>query len=355
MVTVARLVTTALLAGLVSALPPASPSTAAASAGTSSGGDVTRREVVFETANVNNTSVPCTPDGKGRPLRGTLVGPREEVLGSSADRINVLVHDRATGAWFWNLRSHPSYDYATKLAQRGETSLVLDRLGYDDNPLADGNDTCLGAQATILHQVVQHLRSAKYSYVGSDDKAPGAVQVVLHGHAVGAAIAELEAATFDDVDGLALMSWVDGGSSDRAREEDSQQSGVCAQGTQDYARFGTRKEFRSLYFRTAPAAVQRAATRRSNSVPCGDVLSLAQTELAAAQTTSEIEPPVLLLYGAKDALIRDDAASQQRDRFSSAERVRTRTLDGAGSALVLEKSAATTRRQVLRWLGSLDA
>ncbi len=349
MAPVVRLVLTALVAGLAT-LPLA---TAPAIAAGQSDADVVRRAVVFETTNANNTAVPCTPDGEVRKLRATLVGPRDEVHSASADRINVLVHDRATGSWFWNLRSNPSYDYATKLAQHGETSLVLDRLGYDDNPLADGNDTCLGAQATILHQVVQHLRSAKYSFADSDDKAPGAIQVVLHGHAVGAAIAQLEAATFDDVDGLALMSWVDGGASDRAREEDSEQSGTCLEG-QDYAQFGTRTEFRELYFTTASKQVQRAATERRNPGPCGDVLSLAQMELASARTTREIEPPVLLLYGSKDAMIRDGAAAAQADRYSSAERVRTRVLDGAGSALVLEKTAARTRGQVLRWLTSLD-
>ena len=345
-----RTLVTSLSLGLVAALatvPLASP----ASAGDAE--DVIRRAVRIEAVNSNQTSVPCTADGEAHKLRATLVGPRSEVLSSSVDRINVLVHDRSTGGWFWNLRNHPAYDYASRLARQGETSLVLDRLGYDANPLEDGNDTCLGAQASMLHQVVQHLRSSKYTFAGSHDKAPGAVQVVLHGHGLGAAIAQLEAAEFDDVDGLALMSWVDGGASDRARQEQSEQSGVCAEGSKDYARFGSRREFRSLYLRTAPRAVQRAATRRSNAGPCGDVLSLAQTELAAANTTSEIEPPVLLLYGGRDALIRDDAAAQQADRYTSAERVRTRTVAGAGSALVLEESAPRTRRQVLRWLRTL--
>ena len=50
--------------------------------------------------------------------------------------------------------------------------------------------------------------------------------------------------------------------------------------------------------------IRRVATERRNPGPCGDVLSLAQMELASAQTTREVEPPVLLLYGSKDAMIR---------------------------------------------------
>ena len=76
----------------------------------------------------------------------------------------MLVHDLGTGGWFWNLRTHPAYDCATRLAERGETSLVLDRLGYGASRLADGNATCLGAQVDMLHQVVQHLVSGQYRW-----------------------------------------------------------------------------------------------------------------------------------------------------------------------------------------------
>ena len=348
MARLARIVVTALTLGLLAGAP-LSPAGAVEGR---SGDDVVRRTVLFETANTNDTSVPCQSDGKSRVLRATLVGPREEVLSSTADRVNVLVHDRATGSWFWNLRSHPSYDYATLLAKHGETSLVLDRLGYGANPLEDGNDTCLGAQATILHQVVQHLRSGKYAFANSDSKAPGAVQVVLHGHAVGAAIAQLEAAEFDDVDGLVVMSWADQGASDRARQEDAQQSATCLEG-EDYAAFGTKKEFGRLYFRTAPDGVRATATGLRNPGPCGDVLSLAQLELASSYTTGQIEAPVLLMYGGRDAMFGEDAREQQAGRYTSSEGVTTRTVAKAGSALVLERSADRTRLQVRRWLGAL--
>src|SRR5690348_503724 len=124
MARLARIVVTALSLGLL-AVVPLSPASAA-----EQGGDVVRRTVLFEVANANTTSVPCQADGEQRTLMATMVGPRDEVLSSTADRVNLLVHDRSTGGWFWNLRSHPSYDYATKLARAGETSVVLDRLGY---------------------------------------------------------------------------------------------------------------------------------------------------------------------------------------------------------------------------------
>ena len=124
---------------------------------------VIRRDVVFTLTNTNETSVPCLADGATHTVSGTLVGPRDEVLGhAGSTRINILVHDAGTGGWFWDLAATPRFDYAGRLAERGETSLVLDRLGFDDSPLADGRSTCLGAQATMLHQVVQNVEAGIY-------------------------------------------------------------------------------------------------------------------------------------------------------------------------------------------------
>ncbi len=353
MVAIVRPLVAGLVAGVLAALP-LTPSVADDSPVAQRTSDVVSRKVVFEIENTNATAVACVPDGKSYKLRGELVGPRNEVLATDADRVNVLVHDLTAGSWFWHLRAHPSYDYATQLARAGETSLVLDRLGYDSSRLADGNATCLGAQADMLHQVVQHVRSGRYDFRNSTRGTPGAQHVVLHGHSVGAAIAQTEAAKFDDVDGLVLMSWTDSGASQRAVDEASQQSATCLQG-EDYATYGqTKKEFRQLLFASAPAPVQRTAASLRNPDPCGDALSLTQLVASLNLTTQDIEAPVLLLFGSKDALTRNDAAQQQAQAFSSSVEVTSRTVKGAGSALPLEKSAPTTRARVLRWLCSLD-
>lgn len=347
MVTVVRLVVVGLVGGLLAALPTgAAPASASPS-------DVVTRRVVFAVENTNATPVACTPDNRSYQLSAELVGPRREVLGANIDRVNVLVHDLTAGSWFWHLRRHPAYDYAGQLAAHGETSLVIDRLGYDESPLADGNATCLGAQADILHQVIQHLRSGHYLFRDSAEAVPGVQHVVTHGHSVGAAIAQIEAGTFDDVDGLVVMSWSDQGASQRAVDEASQQSQACLRGD-DYATFGQGpREFRRLLFATAPARVKRTATRRRNPSPCGDPLSLGQAVSASARTTPAIEAPVLLLFGGRDRLNRTDAARQQADAYADGVRVTRHTIAGAGNALPLERSAPVTRRQVLRWLATL--
>jgi hypothetical protein len=159
------LLTTGLAALLVA---PATPAGAAPRSPA-----VLSRQVAFEVENSNATAVLCAPDNQSYRLRGRLVGPRRDVLGrGDALRVNVLVHDLGTGPWFWNLRHHPAYDYATKLARNGETSLVLNRLGYGASPLENGDATCLGAQADMLHQVVQHLRSGSYDFTRAQGSTP---------------------------------------------------------------------------------------------------------------------------------------------------------------------------------------
>ena len=309
------------------------------------------RKVVFEVRNVNGTGVACLPDSDSYRLRGRMVGPRAEVNSADADRINALVHDGTTGSWFWNLRRHPTYDYATQLARRGETSVVLDRLGYGRSPLADGNATCLGAQADMLHQVVQHLRSGKYRFPGHDRSAPHAQRVVVHGHALGASIAQVEAGTYDDVDGLVLMSWSDSGPSQLALDAASRQSARCLEGA-DYAPLLTSaRSFRRALFATAPRAVQASSAGLRAPGPCGDVQSYSANQVASGLAAAEVEAPVLLLFGARDALSGEGAAERQADAYPTSVSVTTHVVRRAGSALpAREVSApdAEPRRRLAR-------
>ena len=66
------------------------------------------------------------------------------------------------GESFWSFAAAPRYDYAAALARAGHASVVIDRLGYGASGHPDGNQTCLGAQADIAHQIVGKLRSGDY-------------------------------------------------------------------------------------------------------------------------------------------------------------------------------------------------
>lgn len=351
----------ALTAGALAVPPGAAAGTGTASFGATPGTagtvatarqarpKVASRAVEFTLTNVNETSVPCVADGEEYQVRGRLVRPRNAAR-NAVIRVNVLVHDAGTGAWFWNMKKAPGVDYATQLARKGETSLVLDRLGYDRSPLADGRSTCLGAQAQMLHQVVQHLYSGIYRYADGKGRPPHASHVVVHGHGTGATVAQLEAAEFDDTAGLVLMSSPSAVPSRLATSQLAAQTTRCLRG-EDYSSYGgSAQEFRSLLFVSAKAKVRRLATRQRNATPCGDVTSLAGAVTSATVGAAYVEVPVLLLTGARDARNRPLGAGEARLLFRSSEDVRTRTIAGAGSALPLEGRAGEVRRTVLRWL-----
>lgn len=317
---------------------------------------VSSRRVVFDLVNTNDSSVVCmpAPDGEEYRVRGTLVAPRAVLRGRQLLKtVNVLVHDAGTGGWSFNLKGNPTYDYASRLAAKGHTSLVLDRLGYDRSPIADGTDTCLGAQVHQLHQVVQHLRGGKYDFVGarSGSSSPHAFDVVLHGHGTGATIAQLEAARFDDVAGLVLLAPATTNPSQLALETVRGQGETCL--SAGFAAYGAdAAAYRALLFRTAPKAVQKKAVQLRNPTPCGDVSSLpsalAATTLGGSLGDMDVEVPVLQLLAGADARTNGGGAS-----ISSSEKIVRRTIRGAGSTLMLERSAPKTQRIVGRWLDRL--
>lgn len=333
---------------------PGAPAAATPTAGSARATQVISRAVTFDLNNTGHSLLSCPADNQRYPVRARLVGPRQQVLGyAGSSRINVLVHDAGTGGWFWNLRTTPAYDYATQLGTKGELSLVLDRLGYDKSPLSDGTQTCLDAQAYMLHQVVQHLYSGIYDFTQGSSTVPHATSVVVHGHGTGAAIAQLEAARYDDVDGLVLMSWAGSNASQLAIEQARQQTAACLGGA-SYASYGASPAaFQRLLFASAPTGVRRQAVALRNATPCGDVTSLVSTLVSAALTAGRVEAPVLLMSGSKDARIRRDGTQDTAPSFRNSSKVTTRVIVGAGSALPLEKSAPKTRAAVLTWLRSL--
>lgn len=365
----------ALLAGVVVLAPPATlvapagptaasaggslsdavPTAAAARRSRTAPGRVVSRPVAFRVTNTNRTAMPCRADGASYVLRGRIVAQRRELLRRpELFRVFLHVHDLTTGGWFWNLGAHPRFDHARRMARLGNVSVVLDRLGYDGSGgLVDGAGTCLGAQADMLHQVVQQLRSGRYA---ARVPVRRAGHVVTVGHSVGAAIAQLEAATWRDVPGVVQMSWTNQGPSSSAAAEAADQHRRCAQGgdrvqgRRNYAFYGTGPAaFRALLFHSAPPAVQRTATRLRNPDPCGDAFSLSSLVTTNNALAGEVRAKLLLLYGEQDALHHAEARGSHRASFTNADEVDEHVLPSSGSALPLEADAAAMREVLDAW------
>src|SRR2546426_4739865 len=168
---------------------------------------IASKAVTFSVQNVNRSKLSCATDGGTYQIKGHLVGPRSMIASSTRRRrsATLYLHGLALGEWFWNFNAVPRYDYASAQAKAGHVSVVIDRLGYDSSGHPDGNKSCVGGQADIAHQIVQSLRTGRYTLDGG--KPLRFKRVALAGHSLGAVIAITEAYSFRDIDALLDMSF----------------------------------------------------------------------------------------------------------------------------------------------------
>src|SRR5919197_6269528 len=153
----------ALLIALVAALAVQGGATVTAEA---SPRDITDVPVSFQVQNTDTSRDPCPSDGKSYVVRGHLTGPRAAVLGPGPRAVTVYYEGFDSGEWNWRFRVVPGYDYAAEMAKLGQASVTVDQVGYGASGHPQGNDTCIGAQADIAHQIIGQLRGPTYSAQG---------------------------------------------------------------------------------------------------------------------------------------------------------------------------------------------
>jgi pimeloyl-ACP methyl ester carboxylesterase len=346
-------ITLALLASLCCLLT-VSANPAAAETG------VDRIPVTFEVLNTNRSALPCSANGQTYALRGEIIGPRKDLQRPRRGLAATLyLHEFSYGAWVWSFPSPVGYDYAHAQGRDGHISVVIDRLGYDSSDHPVGTETCIGAQADMVSQVVDQLHTAGYS---ADSSVPIRFdRVVLAGHSVGMGIAEVAAYSFPnmDISGLAVFAWADQGFSAPAIQFAGGQGMICASGGEQaepgspggYAYYYPRPEdFGAYAFNSAPPEVVEAATALRNRDPCGDVESLAQAIALNNARIREIDVPILLLFGEADRIFEPGAAERQRDAYSGSSDVTLRKFPDTGHALTLERAAPQVEDAVAEWL-----
>jgi pimeloyl-ACP methyl ester carboxylesterase len=318
------------------------------------------KAVTFSVKNVNRSENPCLTDGATYDIKGHLVGPRS-ALASRAKRskraATLYLHGLGFGEWFWNFTAVPQYNYAVAQGKAGHTSVVIDRLGYGSSGHPDGNQSCLGGQADIAHQVIAALRSGGYSV---DSGRPLRFKrIVLAGHSIGSQIAMIEAASFKDVSALILTSFAFS-NLPRAQLALGPTRDHCLAGGQPagpglpsgYAFYGqgTASDFQSIMFHGAARAVLDAALPLRAADPCGDIMSIVPSLLRQQSLVSKVRVPVLVVCGTKDALYSPLGCSTQRDRFTRSRSTTLRFVRNAGHAITLDRPAADFRHKVGRWL-----
>jgi pimeloyl-ACP methyl ester carboxylesterase len=317
--------------------------------------------VSFQVVNSNTSQDPCASDGRTYTVRGHITGPRSALRGSPARPITMYLYGYEGGEWNWDLKRVPGYDYAAAMAKLGHVSLTLDELGYgaSGHP-RDGNLTCQGALADVAHQIVGDLRSGGYSLNGR--RGIRFKTVVLAGHDVGGQVAEIEAYSYHDIDGLILATWADQGFTPWILER----SAIAANDwcttsplqtppgkPTSYVHFVSDREFRTLLFHRAAPRVIAATAALRNPNPCGIMRSTPiAVEVDTAKTRS-ITVPLLDIYGAEDTLVwSHDGQAQQQDNFGSKDKT-TVFVPDAGHFPMFERSAPQFRAAISRWLSSI--
>jgi pimeloyl-ACP methyl ester carboxylesterase len=122
--------------------------------------------------------------------------------------MQLVIHGATYDHNMWNFPYQPErYSYVDYMTAAGYAVLNLDRIGYGESshPPSGFADLDLHKAAFTIHQVVQVLRSGDlkvngFGYVRAE-------KVELVGHSLGSFTASIEAATYDDVDGVILSGY----------------------------------------------------------------------------------------------------------------------------------------------------
>jgi pimeloyl-ACP methyl ester carboxylesterase len=322
---------------------------------------VIERHVSFTVTNTNRSGIPCPSDGATYQVDGLLVGPTSAFESGRAQTVSLYLHGFSYGGKFlWSFKPVPGYDLPVEFAKRGHVSLSIDRLGYDDSGHPPGHLSCIGASADVTHQIVQALRKGMYEI---DEDAPiEADAVVLVGHDTGGAVAEVEAYSFDDIDGLVVWGWADQGFSQWVLDRYPERAAFCARGGEEAESAGTgggyfhwpvsEQEVRDgVGERMEPDVLDESIALRNRN-PCGDLLSALTVSNYHENggRLGEIDVPVLLIYSDHDLIFTTEGAVEQQKHFSGTDDLTWVMLQDAGHFPMLERRARDHRQVLLDWL-----
>lgn len=345
------LVTTATAAGAES--PVHARSTAPASASASADSTIVRVPVSFQVRNVNRSKVACHSDGRTYTVRGSLVAPASALARPGA--VTLYLHGLSFGKFFWDFDA-AGYNYATNQARAGLASVIIDRLGYggSDKPL--GTAICVGSRADIAHQMVRDLKTGNYRSTLSHPAVFDSV--VLAGHSYGGQIAQVEAYSFGDIDGLIVISYTDVDQSAVLKKAAKYAAGVCATGGLPvapggpgrYAPFGPPATAPAALFHDVAPRILHAALPQLTLDPCGDGASFTEATRIDLTNVHRIHVPVLIIAGGRDALFPPAGLPRQAALYTGTNHVKVVTIAGTAHAVTLERTHHVFERAVARWL-----
>jgi pimeloyl-ACP methyl ester carboxylesterase len=319
--------------------------------------------VSFQVKNTNTSRVPCLSDGASYTVRGHLTGPSAALGGAGPKAVSLYLHDLGDGEWYYRFAAVPGYDFAAEMARQGDISLTIADLGYLPSGQPNGNLSCTGAHADVVHQIVQQLREGSYSVRGA--RPVRFRKVALAGLSVGAVEAQIEAYSYKDIDGLIVTGYSDKGASSVVYQNALlNATPVCARGgdraqgdsgPSGYFYFDiSEQQYEENVFNAdnADPAVMAAAGSLRTRAPCGDLSSAGEASPIDQAELGEVTVPVLLVYGGADKLYPASGEPGQRAEFSGSRDASSAIIPNGGHLFTLERTAPEFRAILARWLRS---
>ncbi|MFE7192755.1 alpha/beta hydrolase [Kitasatospora sp. NPDC057541] len=314
--------------------------------------------VRFTVQNVNRTLAACPVDGRTYQVTGHLTAPKAVLDGGAGPRaVTLYEHGIAAGEWYWRLDA-PGYHHTEELAKKGHASLTIDRIGYGGSDKPDGFGSCIGGQADIAHQIVEQLRAGGYRTEQEGRAAVPFDKVVLAGQSNGGQVSQIEAYSFQDVDGLVLMDWTDLGLTPQANARFFSSLQTClrggsaadgAGGPGGYAYYDLgSEEFKAGNFHDTEPGVVALSAPHQNRHPCGDMASQLGSVLVDLRHLKDIKVPVLFLYGEKDARVQGGA--EHRALFTGTTDTQLIEIPGAGHYMGMARNAPQVHASLADWL-----
>jgi pimeloyl-ACP methyl ester carboxylesterase len=144
-------------------------------------------------------------------LRGTVFYTQKFDPGQH--RAVLLLHGGTLDRRFWDGFKIPgALRFAADLANFGDTAVfTVDRLGHGESPYDRGPGSGFkltpdtGVETT--REMIAQIREGSYDVLNGPAPPRGAAGVVLGGQSMGAAIIELYATRYEDIDGLMPFGW----------------------------------------------------------------------------------------------------------------------------------------------------
>lgn len=263
--------------------------------------------------------------------------------------VHLLLSGATYGPIYWDFPLHPQqYSYVRAVTDAGYATFNLERIGIGESDHPPGDKVTLEANAFVAHQIVQALR---YGALGKFS------QVILHGHSLGAGIAVIEAAKYDDVNGLILTGFIHnkgpGFGEVAASVHPAQQDPHFAGQKLPNGYLTTLPGKQSIFFSTPNADPEVIAltelTKETISIP--EAVEFPPL-VADSSNVQNIDVPVLIVMGQLDKIFcqaQCPEAQVEPTYYKSSPQVEVKVLQNAGHDLNLHRNAPALFTTVIEW------